>query len=91
MTKSLKVKYQKQCIGCELCVFEVQRQLKKVGLDGALIRIIKNKPAEDKKLEFYVELDPQVNHLDIERVLKICPTNVYEIVETQDNATEFSL
>lgn len=81
--KTLKIKFQKDCIGCELCVFEAQRQLKKVGLDGALIRIRKSKTEETKKLEFYVEIDPHINKLDVERIAQICPKNVFEISDEE--------
>jgi NAD-dependent dihydropyrimidine dehydrogenase PreA subunit len=82
-TKTLKVKFQSNCIGCDLCIFEAQRQLKKVGLEGSLIRVLKSKPEEAKKLEFYVELDPRINKLDIEKIANICPKAVFEISEEE--------
>jgi NAD-dependent dihydropyrimidine dehydrogenase PreA subunit len=87
--KTLKIKFQKNCIGCELCVLEAQRQLKKVGLEGALIRIMKSKPDNEKRMEFYIELDPRINHIDIEKIERICPKNVFEITE-EENGSSFS-
>jgi NAD-dependent dihydropyrimidine dehydrogenase PreA subunit len=83
MTKTLRIKFQRNCIGCELCVLEAQRQLKKVGLEGALIRVMKSKPDSQKKMEFYIELDPRINSIDIEKIEQICPTNVFEISEEE--------
>ena len=83
--KTLKIKFQKNCIGCDLCVLEAQRQLKKVGIEGALIRVMKGKPDESKRLEFYVELDPRINKLDIEKIAAICPKDVYEITEEEES------
>lgn len=84
MSKILKVKFQRDCIGCEMCIYEAQRQLKKVGLEGSLIRIRKSKPEETKKMEFYVELDPRVEKLDIEKIAAVCPKKVFEISEEED-------
>lgn len=79
MAKTLKVKFQKKCIGCELCVFEAQKQLGKVGLDGSLIRILKS----DQGNEFFIELDPKITKLDIEKIRDICPKGVFEIGEEE--------
>ena len=52
MTKILKATYMENCIGCELCVLETQRQLKKVGLEGAPIRIFRKRKEKSEYLEF---------------------------------------
>ncbi len=82
-TKTLKVKFQSSCVGCDLCVFEAQRQFKKVGFEGSLIRVLKNKQENDEKMSFYVELDPRINKLDVEKIAKICPKAVFEISEEE--------
>lgn len=79
----LKVKFQSNCIGCDLCIFEAQRQFKKVGLEGSLIRVLKRKPQDAKKIEFQIELDPRINKLDVEKIAKICPKAVFEITEEE--------
>ena len=83
MPKVLKVSFPEKCTGCELCVFEVQRQLNKIGLDGSPIRIFKNK--EERVLlgdvVFTVDLDPKVNKNDLEKIKGICPTGVFTIEE----------
>lgn len=84
MAKNLKVSFPQKCVGCELCVFEAQRQLKKVGIEGSLIRIFKNLQDDKKFLEYSIELDPRINDLDIERIKNICPTEVFEVTE-EDN------
>lgn len=85
MAKNLKVSFPQKCIGCELCVLEAQRQLKKVGLEGSLIRIFKNRPENKKFLEYSVELDPRINDLEVERIKNICPTEVFEISEEESD------
>ncbi len=82
MTKVLKVTFPENCIGCELCVFEAQKQLKKVGLNGALVRVLKAK-SEDG-LEFLVEVDPQINELDVRKIAKVCPKSVFTLEERSD-------
>ena len=62
---------------------ETQRQLQKVGLEGALIRILRNKTGKVAGLEFHVETDPRVNKLDIKKVAAICPTGVFTITEEE--------
>lgn len=66
-----------KCIGCELCVFESQRQLGKMGLEGAFIRIFRDTTS------FSIVLDPQINTLDIEKIKEICPVGVFEILESE--------
>ena len=85
MPNILKVAFPQKCIGCELCVFETQRQLKKVGLDGSLIRILRNKKEESDFIEYTIDLDPHVNKLDIEKIKQICPTEVFEIKQEDEN------
>ncbi len=77
MNKILKVMLPKKCIGCELCVFEAQRQLEKVGLEGAFIRIFRDGQ------NFSIVLDPQVNTLDVEKIKSICPKGVFEVLESE--------
>lgn len=84
MSKILKAKYPKKCVGCEMCVMESQRQLKKVGLEGSLIRIFRNKAKEDF-IEFSIELDPRINQLDIKAIKDICPNGVYEIEDESES------
>jgi hypothetical protein len=83
MPKVLKATFKKNCIGCEMCVAEVQHQLGKVGLEGSPIRIFR---AIDEKgrLTFSVDIDPRVNELDIEKIAGICPTLVFTIEEESD-------
>lgn len=94
--KTLKIALPQNCIGCEMCVMETQRQLKKVGLDGALIRVLRanqnesNKVtslADDQKVIYQIDLDPQVSNLDISKIKNICPTEVFSIEETDDGHT----
>ena len=82
MTKILKVIFPENCIGCELCVFEAQKQLNKIGLEGAMIRVLKTR--EDNALKFNIEVDPQVKELDIKKIAKICPKSVFSIEERED-------
>ncbi|MFA6981464.1 MAG: hypothetical protein WC243_00325 [Patescibacteria group bacterium] len=77
MTKVLKMKFPKECNGCELCVMEVQRQMGKGGLDGSLIRVLR----DEKGLS--IDLDPRVNDLEIEKVIKICPKAGFVIEEKE--------
>jgi len=82
--KKLKAVNLHKCTGCELCVMEAQRQMKKITLQDALIRVFKNKKEDSEYLQYSVELDPQVNTLEIEKIREICPTRVLEIVEERD-------
>jgi len=56
---------------------EVQRQLGKIGLDGSLIRILREN--DSGGLLFVVDMDPKINEVNIEEIVKICPTGVFEI------------
>lgn len=85
MAKVLKASFPQKCTGCELCVFEAQRQLKKVGVEGALIRIFKSKKENSEFLQFQIDLDPRINQLDIQKIKHICPTMVFEIIEREDS------
>jgi len=79
MPKILKVKFPKDCNGCELCVMEVQRQLKKVGLEGSMIRILRDKGA------FSVDIDPHVLDLDLGSIEKICPKANFSVEEVEED------
>ncbi len=85
MAKILKATFPEKCIGCEMCVLEAQRQLKKVGLDGSPVRIFKNK--EERvllgEIIFSIDIDPNVQNLKIEKIAKICPTAVFTIEEVE--------
>lgn len=82
--KKLKVLNIKKCTGCELCVMESQRQLKRATLQDSLIRVFKNKKENSEYLQYSVELDPQIDTLNVEKIREICPTRVLEIVEEQN-------
>jgi hypothetical protein len=79
MAKILKAKKPEKCIGCELCVMEAQHQIKKVGLEGSLIRIFRDTSENREDVNFCVELDPRINELEVEKIKDICPSGVYEI------------
>ncbi len=66
---------------------EAQKQIGKVGLNGALVRVLKSK--SETGLDFLVEVDPQVNELDIKKIARICPKSVFTIEEkeTDDGLT----
>lgn len=78
----LKAEFSNRCNGCELCVFQAQRQLKKIGIEGSHIRILRSKNQD--VMNFSVDLDPRVNELDIEKIKAICPTLVFTIVEQEE-------
>jgi ferredoxin len=84
MAKKLTVQFPEKCIGCELCVMEVQRQLSRVGLDDSLIRIFKKYDEAKKESRYEILLDPRVQETDIEMIAKICPTAVYSIEESEE-------
>jgi Fe-S-cluster-containing hydrogenase component 2 len=88
MAKKLTVQFPEKCIGCELCVMEVQRQLNRVGLDDSLIRIFKRFDEVKKESRYEILLDPRVQETDIEIIAKICPTAVFSIEES-DSKHEF--
>jgi len=76
--KKLTVKFPGKCIGCELCAMQIQRQLGKVGLDGSLIRILRD------GIKYSVVVDQNVNKYDINELKQICPTGVFAVEEIQD-------
>lgn len=75
--KILKAEFPERCIGCELCVTEAQHQLKKLGLEGSLIRIFRSKNKD--KLSFSIDMDPRINKLKIEEIKNVCPQGVFTI------------
>jgi len=80
--KILKATFENRCNGCELCVLEVQRQLGKVGISDAPIRILRD--SSKSTLYFHLDIDSSVNNLNIKEIVKICPTSVFEIIEEED-------
>jgi ferredoxin len=86
LAKILRVAFPEKCIGCELCVYEVQRQLKKFGIEDSLIRIFRNLHEGSTYPEFTVELDPKVNSYDIEKIRLSCPKAVFIIEEIADES-----
>lgn len=85
MPKTIKATQTDKCIGCELCLFEAQRQLNKVGLEESLIRVFRQKSPDKQKVDFEIEIDPRVNILDVEKIVSICPRGVLEIQESDNN------
>lgn len=85
MTKRLKVSFPQKCVGCELCVLEAQRQLNKIGLEGSLIRVFRNKQGGKEFLEYSIDIDPRLNDLDIESIRSVCPTEVFEITKEEED------
>jgi hypothetical protein len=83
---SIKATFPQKCIGCELCVMEVQRQLGRAGLDGSLIRILKSFNETERTVEYAINIDPQVNTLDITKIREICPTGVFTTEETENES-----
>jgi hypothetical protein len=82
--KILKATFENRCNGCEMCVLEAQRQLKKVGLSNSPIRILRD--VAGSNLYFHVEIEDHIKSLNLEEILKICPTGVFELVEEQDES-----
>ncbi len=83
MAKILKALFSEKCIGCELCVIEVQRQLNRIGIEDSLIRIFKKYDDIKKESRYEVFLDPRVQETDLERIVKICPTGVFTVEESE--------
>lgn len=81
MSKILKIVKPEKCNGCELCAFEAQRQLEKVGLEQSLIRILTKKDGKEEYPGFSPDIDPRINSIDIEKISQICPKLVFEIEE----------
>lgn len=88
MGKILKATFKKNCIGCELCVFEVQRQLGKVGLEGSPIRVFREK-GEKEKIVYTIDIDPSVSKLNVERIESVCPTMVFTIEEESEVSNDY--
>lgn len=82
MPKTLKVSFPEKCIGCEMCILEAQKQLSKVGLEGALIRVFRNTNTKLGTVEYSLEIDPRISSLNVEKIAQICPKFVFEIEET---------
>jgi NAD-dependent dihydropyrimidine dehydrogenase PreA subunit len=82
MGKTIKATKGQYCNGCELCVFETQRQAGKVGLEEALIRIFKNLAADPNKPVYSIDIDPRVNSQNIAKIAEICPRKVFDISQT---------
>lgn len=80
--KILKATFENRCNGCELCVLEVQRQLKRAGLTDAPIRILRD--SSKSSVYFHVDIDNSVNNLNLKEIIKVCPTGVFEILEEED-------
>ena len=89
MSKKLVPQYSENCIGCELCVLECQRQLKKVGLEQSMIRILKNKKVGSEYPSYSVDIDPRVQDLDVKKIKDICPTEVFDLVDSSENEHSF--
>jgi len=82
--KILRATFENRCNGCELCVLEAQRQLGKVGLSNSSIRILRD--ATSSNLYFHVVIDDEVlDKINLDQIVKICPTGVFEIVEEEND------
>lgn len=88
MAKTLKAAKPDQCNGCELCSFEAQRQLKKVGLEESLIRIFRKKGEDPQTIDNSVEIDPRISMLNVSRISEICPKGVFEVVEEEEQKND---
>ncbi len=74
----LKVIQENRCIGCELCIMECQRQLKRVGLSGSYVRILRDLREGDV---FKVSFDPRIVKLKVKKIAEVCPRQVFEETE----------
>jgi len=82
--KFLKATFENRCNGCELCILEAQRQLSKVGLTDSPIRILRD--TSSANLFFHVVIDDDyLNKINLDEIVKICPTGVFEIIEEEDD------
>jgi NAD-dependent dihydropyrimidine dehydrogenase PreA subunit len=82
--KILKAKFENRCNGCELCILEAQRQLGIVTLNDSPIRVLRD--ATSSNLYFHVVIDEEMlEKIDLEEIVKICPTGVFEITEEQND------
>ena len=64
-----------------MCVFESQRQLKKIGLEESLIRVFRGKNENTNTVTFDIEIDPRSSVIDTEKIATVCPREVLEVVE----------
>ena len=78
MSKTIKIIREDKCNGCEMCVMESQRQLKKVGLEGSYMRILRH---IEKGTKFEVCIDPKIQDLNIKKIVTLCPRGVLEETE----------
>lgn len=83
MAKALKAKFPEKCIKCELCIMEAQRQLNKVGLEGALIRVFRN--TDTKTITYSIDIDPRIKNFDVKEIKEICPTGVFSMEEEEES------
>jgi NAD-dependent dihydropyrimidine dehydrogenase PreA subunit len=82
--KILKATFENRCNGCELCVYEAQRQLGKIGLSDSPIRIMRD--TNSSNLYFHVVIEEELlEKLNLEEIVKICPTGVFEIIEEEND------
>lgn len=75
---TIRVAQESRCIGCEMCVMECQRQLKRAGLSGSYIRILRD---IKEGSVFKISLDPKIVELKVKRILEVCPRGVFEETE----------
>lgn len=66
-----------------MCVMEAQRQLRKVGLEGSLIRVFRNTNSELGNMEYSLEIDPRISSLNVDKIAKICPKCVFDLEEVE--------
>jgi len=85
--KIIKATFENRCIGCELCIYEAQRQLGKIGVIDSPIRILKEKSGN--KIYLHVELDERVQNLNLTELQKVCPALVFEIVEQTEDEDKY--
>lgn len=86
MPQILKATQPEKCNGCELCLLEAQRQLKKVGLEESLIRVFRKKGTDPQTIDHSLEIDPRINMLNVEKISEICPKEVFEVSEEPEEA-----
>jgi Fe-S-cluster-containing dehydrogenase component len=73
--KYLIVSREQKCIGCGLCVLAASRyEKKKLGMKDSPINI-KGRPGNYK-----IQIDYGEEIKDPEKILNICPQNVYDII-----------
>ena len=80
-SKILEISFPEKCIGCELCIQEAQRQIGKIGLDEAPIRIFNsNKTTNLTNTPTYeIVINKDINKLDIEKIESILVSAALEI------------